>query len=155
MSQERPRGCHTLLLPDGQFVDWLGQHRTVSEPQCRQEAHGLVIRIGSGDAQPSGWRELQREQYVRAHREVGQQVEALKDEPDVVATKAVRATRRHLIKAGAHDAHGPGRWSQYPADNSEEGAFATAARTSEKHTLAVPQLQMLDVQQWLAARPGE
>ncbi|MNL10653.1 hypothetical protein D3C87_1314600 [compost metagenome] len=101
-------------------------------------------------------RELAPQQHVVQHGEVGQQVQLLEDDADVVGAKAVApgAGQRTQIRPIHLDA--AVRRGQHASQQAQQRALAAAAGAGDEDVLASAHLEMVHPQvRALLARPGE
>ena len=97
---------------------------TVGQPKCFQQGIRLVGSVRNGSGQ--GGRE-----YVVPSVEVGNQVELLKNETDVIRPGARSHCRILLVKVFARDLDFALIGSKETAGDEEQGGFPATARASQ------------------------
>ena len=157
-SDERPRDGDALLLADAELGDRPREPLLPVQSETGEQAARL--RFGRSRPRPGALaptaREPARQGDVVDHRQVGHQVEHLEDEADVVGAEAVAAPRRHRRELGPEDPDRPLPRARHPAEQSEQGALAAAARPFDEHPLPGRDLEARDVEHVaFAVLPGE
>ena len=157
-ADEAARQGDALLLTHRQFRDVARTPRGGVETQRFQKARSLGERATrqAGRARRATRREAQRQQHIVENGEIGEQIEELKHEADVIGaqTIAARAAGEGEILAEEFDA--AGSWRQDTGDEIQQRALAAAAGALQEHTLAAADPQLLDGEQvTISARPAK
>ena len=111
--------------------------RWASRPSraSRRAASASAVALGRG-APAALRREAQRQQHVVDHRAVGQQVEHLEDDAEVLGAEAVARRGAELGDVGAEDLDAPRLRREDAAQQAEERRLAAARRPDQQNALA-------------------
>ena len=89
-------------------------------------------------------REAQRQHHVVEDRAVGQQVEHLEDDAEVLGAEASRADADSLVMSVPSISMRPACGATMPHKQAEEGRLAAAGRPDQQHALARGQGEVVD-----------
>jgi hypothetical protein len=156
-AQQGAGGGHPLLLAHRQPAGRAAPQR-LGQVQPRQQAAGAVAALGRGrpGALRAQGREAAGQQHVVQHAEIGQQVELLEHDADVVGAPPVAPSGRQIAPILAQQADLTGVGRQHPGSQGQQRGLAAAAGAAQQQALAGDQLQRGQVQHVLrGAGPAE
>jgi hypothetical protein len=107
-------------------------------------------------ALPSSPSETERQEHVVEDRQVGQEVEHLEDDAEVLDPEAIARRRRQSREVGTENADGAFARGEHAAQQAQQGGLAATARAGDEQGLPARNIESLHHErEGLAARPSE